>query len=358
MPLKKLLKTEPFSYELPDNRIAQRPVFPPEAAKLLVFSREKNQITDTTYASIGDFLKADDVLVFNNTKVIPARLFGTLKNASVELLLLRRIEDGLWTCLGKPMKKFQNGSVIEFGAGLIGTIEERTGEKEVRVRFTTHVETQLTIDEIIFEIGNMPIPPYIRGGKSDAQDKIDYQTIFAKHDGSIAAPTASLHFSEILKKNIIDLGVTLEEVTLHVGAASFLPLWDEGETEPSKTPGIELYKYNKALLERLKAKKTLGGRVIPVGTTVVRALESMSRFDAATNSDSDTSSLQETSLFITPGFEFHLCDTLVTNFHQPRTTHLLLVESFIGRKALQTIYDHAVASSYRFLSYGDGMMVI
>jgi S-adenosylmethionine:tRNA ribosyltransferase-isomerase len=351
-----LLKAKAFSYELTDDRIAQRPVHPPEAAKLLVYGRADGSIQDSTYDQITSFVRPNDIFVFNNSKVIPARLFGKLQNTNIEILLLKRIQDGQWLCLGKPMKKFIAGAKIDFGAGLSGIIKERTGQKEVLVSFEVDAslsDHNSTIDEKIFEIGNMPIPPYIRGGKSDAQDKLDYQTIFARHDGSIAAPTASLHFSTELKSKMLNFGATIEEVTLHVGAASFLPLWDEVDETPIERPGIELFKYDSKLLEKLNDRKRQGYRVIAVGTTVVRALESMALFSTQT----DSSTLHETDLFITPGFEFKVCDDLVTNFHQPKTTHLLLVEAFMGRSALSSIYEHALDSGYRFLSYGDGMII-
>jgi S-adenosylmethionine:tRNA ribosyltransferase-isomerase len=350
-----LLKTDPFSYTLPEERIAQRPVYPPEAAKLLVYHRSTGTIADATYAQITTYTNPGDVFVFNNSKVIPARLFGTLRESSVELLLVQRISDGQWRCLGKPMKKFSPGTKIYFGAGLYGTITERTGPKEVHVSFETEERVD-TLDEKIFEVGNMPIPPYIRGGKSDAQDKIDYQTIFAKHEGSIAAPTASLHFSPALKDAMLAAGALIEEVTLHVGAASFLPLWDEADEKPIERPGIELFKHDPVLLERLSKKKQAGNRIIAVGTTVVRALESMTRLP--TTQASTSQALYETDLFITPGFTFNICDHLVTNYHQPRTTHLLLVEAYMGRQGIQKSYQHALEQGYRFLSYGDGMIIL
>ena len=330
-------------------------MYPPEAAKLLVYHRSTGAIADATYAQITDYINPGDVFVFNNSKVIPARLFGKLRESTVELLLVQRIRDGEWRCLGKPMKKFSPGTKIYFGAGLYGTITERTGPKEVHVSFEAE-EGTFSLDEKIFEVGNMPIPPYIRGGKSDAQDKIDYQTIFAKHEGSIAAPTASLHFSPALKDKMLAAGALIEEVTLHVGAASFLPLWDETDDKPIERPGIELFKHDPSLLDRLYKKKQAGSRIIAVGTTVVRALESMTRLPTAETRSTKT--LHETDLFITPGFTFHICDHLVTNYHQPRTTHLLLVEAYMGREGIEKSYEHALSHGYRFLSYGDGMIIL
>jgi S-adenosylmethionine:tRNA ribosyltransferase-isomerase len=232
------------------------------------------------------------------------------------------------------------------------TIVNRIGEKEVLVQFNLE-------DEELFNIGTMPIPPYIRGGKADDKDIVDYQSIFAQQDGSVAAPTASLHFSSDLISKMKTAGALIEQVTLHVGSASFLPLWTpEDESSDNiqiKSPGIELYKYDLELLNRLISAKNEGRRVIAVGTTVVRALESMIRHSRS----SSESNLLETDLFIQPGFEFKLCSNLVTNFHQPRTTHLMLVSAFCSEDKIKNIYQHALNDKeYRFLSYGDGMFII
>lgn len=355
----------PFTYNLPEHKIAQRPVCPPESAKLLTLNNKIGEILDTTYAKIpDDFIKDGDIFVFNDTKVIPARLFGQLKEKEVEILLLSRVKDGLWRCLGRPLKKLLPGSEVYLGAlssnsGLLNEvyaiIKERISEKEILVQFEIKNATKSIscIDELVFQLGRMPIPPYIRSGKSDQQDITDYQTIFAKVDGSVAAPTASLHFSKNLVDRMKDKGAIILHTTLHVGAASFLPLWTEENSEPAKSPGIELFKIDFELLAKLNEAKNKNKRVIAVGTTVVRSIESMIRL-MDKNIDQ---SLCETDLFIKPGFEFKLCDALITNFHQPRTTHLLLVEAFCGEKNLNSMYEHALRSDYRFLSYGDGVFI-
>jgi S-adenosylmethionine:tRNA ribosyltransferase-isomerase len=356
-----------FIYDLPDDRIAQRPVYPPESAKMLFFSKKSDSISDLFYSDIpslvkNGILKENDIFIFNNSKVIPARLFGNISNSTsqVELLLLKRIENKKWVCLGKPMKKFKSGTQIEINStdhrSVIGTVIERTGLKEVVIEFNCR-------DEELFSVGNMPIPPYIRGGKSDDQDKKDYQSIFANSNGSVAAPTASLHFSNNLINEMKNAGLTIKEVTLHVGAASFLPLWTEedevdGKISEIQSPGIELFKYDLELFEYLLAQKQNGARIVPVGTTVVRALESIAKIKSKNDLNIQNGELVETDLFITPGFDFKVCSGLITNFHQPRTTHLMLVSAFCSVEKLQELYKHALNKDYRFLSYGDGMFII
>ena len=347
-----------FNYDLPEERIAQRPVHPAESAKLLVYNRATNSMHDTTYSEIVNFINPGDIFVFNNSKVIPARFFGQVGEASSEILLLRRHSNRTWVCIGRPMRKFLPNTKINIfdrnlnSTNVQATIINRIGEKEVLVEFNVE-------DEDLFNIGTMPIPPYIRGGKADENDITDYQSIFAKQDGSVAAPTASLHFSTDLISKMKTAGAQIEQVTLHVGSASFLPLWsaeDELVEEMQiKTPGIEFYKYDQLLLDKLLLAKKESKRIIAVGTTVVRALESMIRHSY----NPAESNLLETDLFIKPGFEFKICSNLVTNFHQPRTTHLMLVSAFCSEDKIKQIYNHALNDpEYRFLSYGDGMFII
>ncbi len=341
---------EAFSYELKSECIAQRPVHPYDAAKLLVVSRASETLTESCFSDISNFLNAGDLLVFNNSRVIPARLFGRFADTSdasnqsqIEVLLLQEQAPGIWNCMARPLKKFKIKRIIQFPEDLQAEVLERTGEKSVLLRFSDQ--------EKLKRVGQMPIPPYIRGGKSDAQDLQDYQPHFAKVEGSIAAPTASLHFTPDLLQKLRQTGVEIEYLTLHVGAASFLPLWSEGQAELSE-PSAEQYIFSQKLIDSLNERRKQGGRVIAVGTTVVRALESMCR------ARQQEGQLLSTDLFIYPGFTFQMVDAVVTNFHQPRTTHLLLVQAFLGRTLLERSYQYALENDFRFLSYGDGQLLL
>jgi S-adenosylmethionine:tRNA ribosyltransferase-isomerase len=348
----------PYSYELPDERIAQRPVYPPDSAKMLVVFRELNQLHNSTFASIADYLKRGDILVFNDTRVIPARLFGRLDDPDqglpIEIVLVEETSLGEWSALGFPMRKIRAAKEIFFSPELSATVLPTAAtEDRVRLKFKGEsfgVEVQSAITALIYKHGTMPIPPYIRGGRGDDMDLHDYQSILAKHEGSIAAPTASLHFTAELLEDIRKVtGEAIEKVTLHVGTASFQPIYVNGVL---RRPAEERFCVSPDTLKRLTEQKAKGGRVIAVGTTVVRALES------AVRSDKVSKDLAQTGLFIEPGFEFKIVDGLITNFHQPRTTHLLLVEALIGGALIDASYRSALSNNYRFLSYGDGMLIL
>jgi S-adenosylmethionine:tRNA ribosyltransferase-isomerase len=349
----------PYFYNLPEYRIAQRPVYPPEKAAMLVWNGVTGCINDSTFEDLTAQLLPSDVLVFNNTQVIPARLFGRINEKEVEILLLKQeTNTGVWRCLARPLKKLKRGTVVHCGQGVglevKALILERVGDSEIFIQFE-HKGLPAT-QEVLAHVGIMPIPPYIRKGRADEHDKKDYQTIFAKHQGSVAAPTASLHFSEKLCSGIQKKGVTVEFLTLHIGAASFLPLQRSNE-ESFTSPGSEALRCDKEVWKRLCKYKQEQRRIIAVGTTVVRALESL-----ACNfleEDKIFPEWMSTELFIIPNHVFKMVDCLITNFHQPGTTHLLLVESLVGRSNLERIYSHALAShfGYRFLSYGDGMFL-
>lgn len=308
-------------------------------------------MADTCFHNLPELLTSGDVLVFNNSRVLQARLFGKIAERATEVLLLENCKDGhngesgngLWRCLGKPLKKFRPGAVITFEGSVQAIVVERVREFDVILDFGNVSASKL------FQIGSMPIPPYIRGGRGDDQDAIDYQTAFAKIDGSVAAPTASLHFTEPLLTTLRKGGVAMLELTLHVGPASFRSVWDEaGEFHP---PSSERGVISNQVLQQIHDYKLAGKRIIAVGTTVVRALESIARRDV------ENDGTFETELFITPGFEFQIVDAMITNFHQPRSSHLLLVEAFLSRALLEAGYDHALQNEYRFLSYGDGMFI-
>ena len=340
------IKSEiPYWYELPTERIAQRPIKPYDLAKLL-FSKSDSNIIDSEFCNIGEFLNADDVLIFNNTRVVPARVFAKIKetDAQVELLFIRNSGRN-WECLAKPLKRLKPRRTLLFADGSEALITKNENAR-------AYLDLQDTDEEQFFASnGNMPIPPYIRSGRGDAADREDYQTHFAKYEGSIAAPTASLHFTPSLVEGLLGKGIEVFELTLHVGTASFLPL-TKSPAEELQKPGSEELIYDADLIEQLQRLRKAGRRVIAVGTTAVRALESMVRMHSG-----ELAQAAATELFITPGFEFQIVDGMVTNFHQPGTSHLLLVEAFVGRKRLDQIYQHALNADYRFLSYGDGMLL-
>ncbi len=376
----------PFSYDLPVERIAQRPVQPPDAARMLVVDKSSGHIEDSTFVDLVEYLHSGDLLIFNDTRVIPARFLGHFveerrpasqhaetepkQRAEVEIFLLQEETDSVatsssaagpvWLCTGKPLRKFLPGRVVQFAERLRARVLERTSATDVRIQFfdaenTDSPQNLEQVRSLLFGQGLMPIPPYIRHGLSDEQDKVDYQTIFAAQDGSIAAPTASLHFTSDLVARIRDKGVGVSFLTLHVGAASIRSVENSGATVPES----ERMVVSHDLLERVRETKASGKRVIAVGTTVARALESAlliaeSLPGKAHGGPTDLET--EADIFITPGFTFRGLDGLITNFHQPGTTHMLLVEALLGRELIRSVYEHALSHDYRFLSYGDGSL--
>ncbi len=318
---------------------------------MLVVSRSSGTIEHRTFADIGEYLNQGDRLVFNDTKVIPARLFGRLESAegqAIEVVLVEEVGLHEWTALGFPMRKIRAATRLFFNDRLGADVLPSSREDRLLLRF--RAERGYDVGKLLDEHGTMPIPPYIRDGRADEQDRVDYQSIFAMHPGSVAAPTASLHFTESLIERICnECGVGIDRITLHVGTASFQPIVVNGEL---RRPSAERFDVSSDVLSRLQATKEGSGRVLAIGTTVVRALETVVR--ARESSEGSGS----TELFIQPGFEFRMVDALVTNFHQPRTTHLLLVEALLGAELLHRAYCEALANEYRFLSYGDGMLII
>ena len=344
----------PFSFTLPAARIAQRPIVPYDRARLLVVNRAMHALEESSFFLLAQRLSPRDLLVFNNTRVIPARLLGRVRQTgtAAQLLLLREEKaPGCWICTGRPLRRFRPGVELEFGEKLRAEIMERLGPHEVRVLFHGGNGAE-PVRELIFMQGFMPIPPYVRKGMADQEDRRDYQTIFAEIEGSIAAPTASLHFTPRLVAEIKKAGCQIAFITLHIGAASIRPLWRaDGSFEP---PAAERYVIDRQVLAKSTEVKQAGGRVVAVGTTVARALESMNRVE-----EGEMPARAETALFIEPGFEFKVVDALITNLHQPATTHLLLVEAFMqGRALLADAYNYALKHDFRFLSYGDGMLIV
>lgn len=345
---------EPYSYDLPDERIAQRPVQPYDSAKLLVIDRALGSFRDQMFFELPQLLRRGDLLVVNDTRVMPNRFIGKKveTGAAIELLALAEQQPGEWSCLAKPLKRLMPGTVVELAEDLQAEVLARQDQQTILVRFSLNNGSSRSLADAMHEVGSMPIPPYIRGGRADSQDTTDYQTLFAERDGSVAAPTASLHFTPALLETLRSMGVVTRYATLHVGAASFLPLWKAGEEFDDYTrPGKERLLHSPALLKEVESVRALGGRVVAVGTTVVRALESMARLGTA------PAGPVETDLFISPGFDFRAVDAVITNFHQPRTTHMLLIQALLGREVLERSYQHALQNDYRFLSYGDAMFI-
>jgi S-adenosylmethionine:tRNA ribosyltransferase-isomerase len=344
-----------FNYDLPEAQIAQRPISPADAAKMLIVDSHGGAIRASTFKSFQEYVQPEDLLVFNNSKVIPARLRG--KNAKTgggfQVFLLKEISGGVWRCTGKPLKKMTPGTRIEFSDSLRAEVLGRCDD-EVEIRFGESLENPAVVRERIRAAGSMPIPPYIRGGEGDEQDRLDYQPVLAEHDGSVAAPTASLHFTPELLENLRSY-CQICTVTLHVGQPSFTPLWREGQGEELTPPGKEWLIYDREITSTIQATRDRGGRVIGIGTTAVRALESMAQFYG--QEEPGDGQEVSTELFISPGYEFQWIDAMVTNFHMPRSSHLLLVQAFLGRERLEESYRFALDNDFRFLSYGDGMLL-
>ena len=347
------MKLSDFDFDLPDDRIALRPAVPRSSARLLVADR--GTINDAHVHDLPDWLRPGDRLVLNDTQVIPARLTGQRRRsgaqgdtaARIELTLLEPRADGSWTGLIKPLKKIRPGEMIHFtdalSAELIG-VEDGQG----LVRFNLAGDD---FDAALEEAGQMPLPPYIASQRpADAQDKTDYQTVFARVPGAVAAPTASLHFDDALLDQLKERGVEFTHVTLHVGAGTFLPVKVEDVT--THKMHAEWGEVSEQAAAEIAATRASGGRVIPVGTTALRLIESAARGGKIAPWRG------ETDIFIYPGFEFHVTDALMTNFHLPKSTLLMLVSALIGYEEMRVIYDHAVKTGYRFFSYGDSSLLI
>jgi S-adenosylmethionine:tRNA ribosyltransferase-isomerase len=343
------MRVSDFDFELPPERIALRPAVPREAAKLLVVG---DGLSDLTVGDLPSQLRAGDVLVFNNTKVIPAALSGVRLGRGdatprIEALLHRRIDGSRWKAFAKPGKKLQVGDRLRFGAAgkvcLLGNVDatvETKGEAgEITLAFDF---SGPVLDEAILAVGRMPLPPYIEGRRAtDAQDATDYQTMFAEHSGAVAAPTAGLHFTPELIRKLQDIGIATEFVTLHVGAGTFLPV--KAENTNDHKMHAEWGEVSAETVARLKAARANGGRIVAVGTTSLRLLES-----SGLQPFSDT-----TEIFITPGYVFSSVDLLITNFHLPKSTLFMLVSAFAGQARMKAAYTHAIHNNYRFYSYGD-----
>ncbi len=335
-----------FRYDLPQELIAQDPLEDRSSSRLLVLDKDTGEITHKHFYDIIDYLDEGDCLVLNETKVIPARLMGVKKDtgAVVEILLLKRKSKTVWECLVKPGKKCRVGAVIEFGEGLLtGTVSDIVEEGNRIIEF----EFDGIFEEILDKLGTMPLPPYIT---HTLKDRNRYQTVYAKNEGSAAAPTAGLHFTKELLKDIEDKGVKLAKVTLHVGLGTFRPVKVSDVRQHHMHS--EFFQVSKEAADIINSTRTNGKRVICVGTTSTRTVESAS---------DDKGYLKETSgwtdIFIYPGYKFKVSDALITNFHLPESTLVMLVSALAGREKVLHAYEEAVKEKYRFFSFGDAMFI-
>ncbi|MDS9467256.1 tRNA preQ1(34) S-adenosylmethionine ribosyltransferase-isomerase QueA [Paracoccus sp. MBLB3053] len=348
------MKLDDFDFHLPEGLIATRPARPRSSARLLV--AEGPSTRDLHVSDLTDLLGPGDLLVLNDTKVIPARLTGTRTRqtpqgeavARIEVTLLEPSSDGGWKALAKPLRKLKQGEVISFGPALSAEVSD-IAEAGLTLRFDAEGDA---FDAALSQVGAMPLPPYIAALRApDEADREDYQTVWARNTGAVAAPTASLHFDEPLLQALRAKGVRFAHVTLHVGAGTFLPVKVEDVTT-HKMHG-EWGEVTPEAAEAINRTKAAGGRVIPVGTTALRLIESAAAEDGTVMPFRDV-----TEIFIYPGYRFRVTDALMTNFHLPKSTLLMLVSALMGQDRIRDIYRHAVDSGYRFFSYGDASLLI
>ncbi len=340
------MKTSDFYFELPQEQIAQDPLADRSSSRLMVLHKKTGQIEHRTFTDIVEYLKPGDCLVRNNTKVIPARLFGTREDtgAVIEFLLLKRREDDVWETLVKPGKKARTGVKISFGEGILkGEIIDVLEDGNRLIQFSY----EGIFEEILDELGQMPLPPYIT---HKLEDKNRYQTVYAKYDGSAAAPTAGLHFTEELFQELEKKGVLVANVTLHVGLGTFRPVKVDDVT--AHHMHSEHYFIEPEEAEKINRARKEGGRIICVGTTSCRTIES-----AAAEDGTLSASEENTEIFIYPGYCFKIMDELITNFHLPESTLLMLVSALAGKEFVLNAYDEAVREGYRFFSFGDAMYI-
>lgn len=343
------MKTSDFYYELPEELIAQTPIEPRDSSRMLVYNKSTKQIEEKIFRDILDYLTPNDCLVFNRSKVIPARLYGHRENKEnevLEILLLKKLSTTSYECLVKPGKKFKVGAKIIFSDNLSGEVSEilPTGERVLEFLVLSGEPIEVEFDRI----GEMPLPPYI---KEKLKDKSRYQTVYAKEEGSSAAPTAGLHFTEELLTKIKEKGVQIEEVVLHVGLGTFRPV--KVDNVENHIMHSEEYFVDSATAERLTKAKANGKRIIAVGTTSVRTLETVTDENGVVHSGHGN-----TQIFIYPPYKFKAVDGLITNFHLPESTLLMLVSALITKDELFRCYDLAIKERYRFFSFGDCMCIL
>lgn len=355
------MRTDLFDFDLPSERIALRPVSPRDAARMLVVRLgEAPELDDRGVRDLPDFLRPGDALVVNDTRVIAARLTGRRigrgVETKIEATLLKRLDGSRWTAFVRPAKRLEPGDTIRFGdegkvcflGQLDATVEAKGEGGEVTLAFAFHGPV---LDQAIDERGDMPLPPYIASKRApDPQDRDDYQTAFAREEGSVAAPTAGLHFTPQLLEALTARGVALHKVTLHVGAGTFLPV--KADDTAAHVMHAEWGSIGAETAAALNAVRAKGGRIVAVGSTSLRTLESAAAEDGTIREWSG-----ETAIFITPGYRFRAADVFMTNFHLPRSTLFMLVSAFCGLDTMQRAYAHAIAHGYRFYSYGDACLL-
>ena len=341
------MKTADFYFDLPQELIAQDPLEDRSSSRLMVLDRKTGEIEHHIFKEVIDYLNPGDCLVVNNTKVIPARLFGSKEGteAKIEILLLKRKENDVWETLVKPGKKAKPGTIISFGDGLLtGEVIDVVEEGNRLIKFTYDG----IFEEILDQLGQMPLPPYIT---HQLKDKNRYQTVYAKHDGSAAAPTAGLHFTPELLEEIKAKGVNIAHVTLHVGLGTFRPVKVEDVTNHHMHSEFYIVEEDQAKL--INETKQRGGKIVSVGTTSCRTLESATDDQGVLHAGSGW-----TDIFIYPGYQFKMIDRLITNFHLPESTLLMLVSALAGKDNIMAAYEEAVKERYRFFSFGDAMMIL
>ena len=341
------MNVKDYDYDLPEELIAQDPLEDRSSSRLMVLDRQTGDVEHRHFTDILEYLHPGDCLVINNTKVIPARLFGVKEDtqAKIEVLLLKRKENDIWETLVKPGKKAKPGTKLVFGDGLLTAEVVDVVEEGNRL---IHFEYDGIFEEILDQLGEMPLPPYIT---HKLQDKNRYQTVYAKYDGSAAAPTAGLHFTKELLQKVKDMGVDIAEVTLHVGLGTFRPVKVENVLDHHMHS--EFYMVSQEAADKINRAKESGHRVIAVGTTSTRTLEAAA---------DESGRLHETSgwteIFIYPGYQFKVIDALITNFHLPQSTLVMLVSALAGREHVLHAYEIAVKERYRFFSFGDAMLIL
>lgn len=338
-----------FDFHLPDHLIATRPARPRSSARLLVADGAHTQ--DAIVTDLPRFLRPGDRLVLNDTKVIPARLTGQRHRgdaiAKIEVTLLEPRPGGIWAALVKPLRKLKDGEIIQFAGGLSARME---GREDTQALLSFNLEGD-AFDDALDAAGQMPLPPYIAAKRAaDDADRTDYQTIWAAQSGAVAAPTASLHFDDALLRQIEQMGVGITHVTLHVGAGTFLPV--KVDDIDSHKMHAEWGRVSARAADDIAATRAAGGRVIPVGTTALRLIESAAQSGPIAPFEA------KTDIFIRPGFKFQATDGLMTNFHLPKSTLLMLVSALMGMDRMRDIYAHAIADEYRFFSYGDASLLL
>jgi S-adenosylmethionine:tRNA ribosyltransferase-isomerase len=349
------MKTEELNYYLPPELIAQQPICVRSESKLLVFNRSSGELTDSTFSKIGDFLVSGDCLVLNDTKVLPARFFGQRSSGGkLEALFLAESSPGVWEVMLKGIRKIRQGEIIRLknktkNDFCEAEILNKIGEGKCRLRIKTNAD----VETILKKIGFPPLPPYIKRSddlKQAAIDKLRYQTVYARHSGAVAAPTAGLHFTDELIKQLKQAGIHFAYITLHIGEGTFKPITTE--TIEEHKIHQEQFSIDEKNAQIINATKEKGGRIVAVGTTSVRILETIATWSKV------KAAAGATELFIKPGYEFKIIDAMVTNFHLPKSTLLALVAAFAGLENILTAYQHAIKQQYRFYSYGDAMLII